>query len=213
MSRSTSADSGEPDDAGRGDAASDRAEESEPQADAVDEAAEGEPQTDADDSAADDAAADQAATDAEDQDASQADDDQPGDAEREAEAGGSKGKKEVASATTRSRSASGARSVRSARATSSGRTTSVRAAEAGKGRATVSRAEAEAGRQPRPNLFARILRFVREVIAELRKVVTPTRNELFTYSAVVVVFLIIMMAYVGVLDYGVGRLVLWAFGG
>ena len=124
--------------------------------------------------------------------------------------------KDVAAAKSDGRSSStSVRSARSARVagSSSGRPTSVRAAQAGKGRATTSRAEAEAARATRPNVFARIIRYVREVIAELRKVVTPTRNELFTYATVVVVFLIIMMAYVGALDYGIGRLVLWAFGG
>ena len=201
MSRSTSPDSGEPEDVGRGDSASDRAEDGESQTDVNDVTDE------AHDSGAASASGDQATTDA--QDGSRAE--EASEAESEGSEG-TKGTKAAAAASARSRSASGARSVRSARATS-GRTTSVRAAQASKGRATVSRAEAEARRQPRPNLFARILRFVREVIAELRKVVTPTRNELFTYATVVVVFLIIMMAYVGALDYGIGRLVLWAFGG
>ncbi|MGC0142955.1 preprotein translocase subunit SecE [Pseudactinotalea sp. Z1732] len=60
--------------------------------------------------------------------------------------------------------------------------------------------------------FARIVLFVRQVITEIRKVVTPTRNELVTFSVVVVVFILAMMAYVGVLDYAIGRLVLWVFG-
>ncbi len=60
--------------------------------------------------------------------------------------------------------------------------------------------------------FARIALFVRQVIAEIRKVVTPTRNELVTFSVVVIVFILAMMVYVGVLDFGIGRLVLWMFG-
>lgn len=55
--------------------------------------------------------------------------------------------------------------------------------------------------------------FVRQVVAELKKVVRPTRNELLTYTAVVLVFVIAVMAYVSVLDYGFGKLVLWVFGG
>lgn len=61
--------------------------------------------------------------------------------------------------------------------------------------------------------IAAIVLFVRQVIAELRKVVTPTTKELWTYSAVATVFVLIVMAYVGVLDFAVGKLVLWAFGG
>ena len=55
--------------------------------------------------------------------------------------------------------------------------------------------------------------FVRQVVAELRKVVRPTRNELVTYTTVVLVFVLAVMAYVSVLDFGLGRLVLWVFGG
>jgi preprotein translocase subunit SecE len=55
--------------------------------------------------------------------------------------------------------------------------------------------------------------FVRQVIAELKKVVRPTRNELVTYTAVVLVFVCAVMGFVSVLDYGFGKLVLWVFGG
>ena len=55
--------------------------------------------------------------------------------------------------------------------------------------------------------------FLRQVVAELRKVVRPTRNELITYTTVVLVFVLSVMIYVSVLDYGLGKLVLWAFGG
>ena len=55
--------------------------------------------------------------------------------------------------------------------------------------------------------------FLRQVVAELRKVVRPTRNELVTYTTVVLVFVVAVMAFVSVLDLGFGRLVLWVFGG
>lgn len=55
--------------------------------------------------------------------------------------------------------------------------------------------------------------FVRQVIAELKKVVRPTRNELITYTSVVLVFVCVVMAFVSALDYGFGKLVLWVFGG
>ncbi|HLS14055.1 MAG TPA: preprotein translocase subunit SecE [Beutenbergiaceae bacterium] len=63
-----------------------------------------------------------------------------------------------------------------------------------------------------PGLFGRIALFIRQVIAEIRKVVQPTRQELLTFSVVVIVFILAMMAYVGVLDFAIGRLVLWVFG-
>ncbi|WP_425955058.1 preprotein translocase subunit SecE [Xylanimonas sp. McL0601] len=56
----------------------------------------------------------------------------------------------------------------------------------------------------RKSLFARIALFVRQVVAELKKVVSPTRQELLTYTAVVLVFVAIVMAFVAVLDYFIG---------
>ena len=55
--------------------------------------------------------------------------------------------------------------------------------------------------------------FLRQVVAELRKVVRPTRDELVAYTSVVLVFVVAVMLYVSILDFGFGRLVLWAFGG
>ena len=55
--------------------------------------------------------------------------------------------------------------------------------------------------------------FLRQVVAELKKVVRPTRNELITYTSVVLVFVLAVMTYVSILDYGFGQLVLWVFGG
>jgi len=57
------------------------------------------------------------------------------------------------------------------------------------------------------------LLFLRQVVAELRKVVRPTRDELVAYTSVVLVFVTAVMIYISILDFGFGRLVLWAFGG
>ena len=69
--------------------------------------------------------------------------------------------------------------------------------------------DAGAGR----GLFARIALFWRQVVAELKKVVWPTRQELSTYVVVVLVFVLIIMAFVTLVDVGVGQLMLWIFGG
>jgi len=53
----------------------------------------------------------------------------------------------------------------------------------------------------RPNIFSRIALFIRQVFAELRKVVTPTRQELLKFTAVVLAFVVIMMAVVYGLDF------------
>ena len=88
------------------------------------------------------------------------------------------------------------------------------------GTATRSRTRAEsADSRPttrsetgRVGVFGRIARFFREVVAELRKVIWPTRKELLTYTAVVVVFVAVMLTIVGVLDFGFAKVVLLVFG-
>jgi preprotein translocase subunit SecE len=55
--------------------------------------------------------------------------------------------------------------------------------------------------------------FYRQVIAELRKVVYPTRDQLVTYFTVVMIFVIFMMALVSVLDLALGKLVFAVFTG
>jgi len=54
--------------------------------------------------------------------------------------------------------------------------------------------------------------FLREVRAELRKVIWPTRKELITYTSVAVVFILIMVAIVTSLDFGLTKLVIAVFG-
>jgi preprotein translocase subunit SecE len=54
--------------------------------------------------------------------------------------------------------------------------------------------------------------FVRQVVAELRKVVWPTRKELLTYTAAALVFCAFMVAIVEGLDYGFTKLMFWFFG-
>jgi preprotein translocase subunit SecE len=64
----------------------------------------------------------------------------------------------------------------------------------------------------RGNPVARLARFVREVVAELRKVIYPTRQELITYTVVVVVFVSIMVALVFGLDAAFNKGILFVFG-
>lgn len=42
--------------------------------------------------------------------------------------------------------------------------------------------------------------FYRQVVGELRKVVWPTRQQLLTYTGVVLVFVLVMMAFIFTLD-------------
>ena len=64
----------------------------------------------------------------------------------------------------------------------------------------------------RVGLFGRIGRFFREVVAELRKVIWPSRKDLLTYASVVIVFVALMMTLVAVLDYAFARATLFVFG-
>jgi len=79
---------------------------------------------------------------------------------------------------------------------------------AAKGRPTASRDRTK----NRVGPAARIARYLREVVSELRKVIWPTRNEMITYSVVVVLFLVFMVAVTWGADFGFARLILWIFG-
>jgi preprotein translocase subunit SecE len=54
--------------------------------------------------------------------------------------------------------------------------------------------------------------FFRQVVAQLRRVIWPTRHEMITYTAVVLVFVLVMVAIVTSLDYGLTKAVLAVFG-
>ena len=72
--------------------------------------------------------------------------------------------------------------------------------------------KAKRDRDSRRGAWARFVLFLRQVIEELGKVVTPTRKELVNYTLVVLVLVIIMMAFVSVLDLLFGWGVSWIFG-
>ena len=55
--------------------------------------------------------------------------------------------------------------------------------------------------------------FYRQVVAELRKVVWPTQDQLVTYFFVVMVFVVVMMALISALDLGFGKLAFAVFTG
>jgi preprotein translocase subunit SecE len=53
--------------------------------------------------------------------------------------------------------------------------------------------------------------FYRQVVAELRKVVWPTQQQLITYFWVVLVFVLVVMSFVALLDLGFGKAVFAIF--
>ena len=70
----------------------------------------------------------------------------------------------------------------------------------------------DVGRDKRVGLLARLQRFLREVVAELRKVIWPARNQMITYTIVVIVFVVIMVALTAGLDVLFAKGVLTIFG-
>ncbi|HEX5119590.1 MAG TPA: preprotein translocase subunit SecE [Pseudonocardiaceae bacterium] len=76
-----------------------------------------------------------------------------------------------------------------------------------KGVATPKRDRAE----KQPSLVARTVKFIREVVAELRKVIWPTRRQQITYTLVVLVFVTVVVAFVSGLDLAFAKAVFAIF--
>jgi preprotein translocase subunit SecE len=62
------------------------------------------------------------------------------------------------------------------------------------------------------NPFVFIFNYLKQVVAEMRKVIWPSRKQMLTYTSVVLVFLAFMVALVGLADFGLTKLVLLVFG-
>ena len=60
--------------------------------------------------------------------------------------------------------------------------------------------------------FARIGLFYRQVVSELTKVVWPSRKQLTTYTAVVLVFVSFVIAVVSIFGAVLTKIVFWVFG-
>jgi preprotein translocase subunit SecE len=68
------------------------------------------------------------------------------------------------------------------------------------------------GKRGKKGPLGRLALFYRQIVAELRKVVWPTRSQLTTYTTVVIVFVVIMIGLVTVIDYGFQEAVKYVFG-
>lgn len=62
------------------------------------------------------------------------------------------------------------------------------------------------------NPFLYVWNYLQQVVAELRKVIWPNRKQMVSYTIVVLVFLAFMVALIGGVDLGVGKIVMWVFG-
>jgi preprotein translocase subunit SecE len=65
---------------------------------------------------------------------------------------------------------------------------------------------------PRQNPFVFVWNFLKQVVAELRKVIWPNRKQMISYTTVVLVFLVFMVALIGGVDLGFAKLVGLVFG-
>ncbi len=65
-----------------------------------------------------------------------------------------------------------------------------------------------AGRNP----FAFVVNYLKQVVAELRKVIWPNRKQMVSYTSVVLAFLVFMVTLIGLVDLGWAKLVLLVFG-
>ncbi|MFI6642331.1 preprotein translocase subunit SecE [Streptomyces sp. NPDC050504] len=68
------------------------------------------------------------------------------------------------------------------------------------------------GKRGKKGPLGRLALFYRQIVAELRKVVWPTRGQLSTYTTVVIIFVVVMIGLVTVIDYGFQQAVKYIFG-
>ncbi|MFF6875474.1 MULTISPECIES: preprotein translocase subunit SecE [Streptomyces] len=68
------------------------------------------------------------------------------------------------------------------------------------------------GKRGKKGPLKRLALFYRQIVAELRKVVWPTRNQLTTYTTVVIIFVVIMIGLITVIDYGLSNAAKYVFG-
>ncbi|MEU9589946.1 preprotein translocase subunit SecE [Streptomyces sp. NPDC048219] len=68
------------------------------------------------------------------------------------------------------------------------------------------------GKRAKKGPLKRLALFYRQIVAELRKVVWPSRNQLTTYTMVVIIFVAIMIGLVTLIDYGLSHAAKYVFG-
>jgi preprotein translocase subunit SecE len=65
---------------------------------------------------------------------------------------------------------------------------------------------------PSGNPITFVITFLKQVVAELRKVIWPNRKQMVTYTTVVLMFLVFMVALIGGVDLGLAKLITLVFG-
>jgi preprotein translocase subunit SecE len=62
------------------------------------------------------------------------------------------------------------------------------------------------GAEKKPNIFVRMKRYFKEVGAELKKTVWPTKKDLVKYTGVVLAFIVVFAVVVGAMDFALVEL-------
>ncbi len=70
--------------------------------------------------------------------------------------------------------------------------------------------KADSGASRNPIAF--VINYLKQVVAELRKVIWPNRKQMVSYTSVVLAFLAFMVTLIGFVDLGLAKLVLLVFG-
>ena len=65
---------------------------------------------------------------------------------------------------------------------------------------------------PSRNPVVFVVTYIRQVVAEMKKVIWPNRQQMANYTVVVLIFLAFMTTLIGLVDLGLAKLVLWVFG-
>ncbi|MEV8595676.1 preprotein translocase subunit SecE [Streptomyces sp. NPDC052013] len=68
------------------------------------------------------------------------------------------------------------------------------------------------GKRGKKGPLKRLALFYRQIVAELRKVVWPTRNQLTSYTTAVIIFVVIMIGLITLIDYGLSNAAKYVFG-
>ena len=80
--------------------------------------------------------------------------------------------------------------------------------DSGKGKKAKNTKTAGSSRNP----FVFIVNYIRQVVAEMKKVIWPNRQQMVNYTIVVLVFLTFMTILIGLVDLGLAKLMLQVFG-
>ena len=91
-------------------------------------------------------------------------------------------------------------------------------AEGGKAKKERAAKKAKTAKTPKKpgdlsaNPFVFVYNYLKQVVAEMRKVIWPNRKQMLTYTSVVLACLAFMVALVGLADFGLAKRVMLVFG-